>query len=105
MYHEHATIPTIPSSQIPLCYADGRIPPQNRRDCGSKHPLLFHSLLEWDPDFDSVDRLKNVVTNLSTESFMKLITENLAFTDDNFQTVMVERNGRFFWNSIITQRI
>lgn len=49
--------------------------------------------IEWDPDFDSVDHLKNVVTNLSTESFMRLITENLAFNDDNFQTVMVERNG------------
>ena len=59
--------------------------------------------LEWDPDFGSVDQLKNVVTNLSTEAFMKLITENLAFNDDNFQTVMVERNGRRF--SFVSFRI
>lgn len=101
MYREHATIPLIPSSQIPLCYADGRILPSNRRDCGSMLFMYLHSRIEWDPDFDSVDHLKNVVTNLSTESFMKLITENLAFTDDNFQTVMVERNGLFLISFLI----
>ena len=38
------------------------------------------------------------MTNLSTESFMRLISDNLSFKDDSFQTVMVERNGydRFY---------
>ena len=27
---------------------------------------------EWDPDFENVKYLKNIVTNLSTESFMCL---------------------------------
>ena len=53
---------------------------------------------EWDPDFENVKYLKNIVTNLSTESFMCLISDNLSFRDDNFQTIMVERNGydRFY---------
>ena len=28
---------------------------------------------EWDPDFENVKYLKNIVTNLSTESFICLI--------------------------------
>lgn len=58
----------------------------------------FSKTSEWDPDFENVKYLKNIVTNLSTESFMCLISDNLSFRDDNFQTVMVERNGydRFY---------
>lgn len=93
MYHEHAVIPPQTSSNVPLCYADGRVSSSSRRDNGSNDLFLSLMSIEWDPDFDSVEHLKNVVTNLSTESFMRLITENLAFNDDNFQTVMVERNG------------
>ena len=46
-----------------------------------------------DPDFESVDRMKNNLCYLSTDTFMRLISDNLSFKDDNFQTVMVERNG------------
>ena len=58
----------------------------------------FSKTSEWDPDFENVKYLKNIVTNLSTESFMCLISDNLSFRDDNFQTVMVERNryDRFY---------
>ena len=58
----------------------------------------FSKTSEWDPDFENVKYLKNIVTNLSTESFMCLISDNLSFRDHNFQTVMVERNGydRFY---------
>ena len=56
----------------------------------------FHRV-EIDPDFESIDRLRTAVTNLSTETFIRLISDHLAFEDDNFQTVMLERNGGGDW--------
>lgn len=56
----------------------------------------FHRV-EIDPDFESIDRLRTAVTNLSTETFIRLISDHLAFKDDNFQTVMLERNGGGDW--------
>ena len=91
MARADAVIPPISGNCVPLCYADGKMP-SHLRDAGSVF-ALFLSCAEIDPDFESIDRLRTAVTNLSTETFFRLVGDHLSFKDDNFQTVMVKCNG------------
>ena len=97
MARADAIIPPISGNCVPLCYADGKMP-SHLRDAGSAFSSLS-SPPEIDPEFESIDRLRTAVTNLSTETFFRLVGDHLSFKDDNFQTVMVKCNGGGGWGA------